>query len=135
MPGQDGGGFGSPDECLNLQMRTAGCRTMVCGHLRKRRRAEEPSAWMLFGMLDTSKGKEEWNAKRMLPDSDAASSIIVSEPARKLKVKKESKTDWDTPAGKFATDGKVKICLQLLLEWLPAAETNYYVAHVHAGNP
>jgi hypothetical protein len=58
MPGQeDGSGFGSPDECLNMHMmRTAGCRMMV--HLRKRRRAEKPSAWMLFGMLHISKREE-----------------------------------------------------------------------------
>jgi len=47
MPGQENGsGFGSsPDECLNMQMmrNTAGCRMMVRGHLRKRKRAEEPS--------------------------------------------------------------------------------------------
>jgi hypothetical protein len=41
----------------------------------------------------------------MLPDNRAASSIIMSESARKFKVKKKCKTDWDTPAGKFATDG------------------------------
>jgi hypothetical protein len=45
-------------------------------------------------------------ALQMLPDSRAASSIIVGESTRELKVKKESKTDWNTPAGNMQLMGK-----------------------------
>jgi hypothetical protein len=71
----------------------------------------------------------------MLPDSRAASNIIVGKSARKLKVKKESKTDWDTPAGKFATDGRAKIHLQLLQFLSPIAETNYVWCMFMLENP
>ena len=70
----------------------------------------------------------------MLPNSRAASSIIVGESARKLKVKKESKTDCDTPAETFAPKWKVKMHRQLL-ELLPAAETNYVRHMFMLANP
>jgi hypothetical protein len=62
MPGQENGsGFGSsPDECLNMQMMrtTAGCIMMVRGHLRKRKRDEEPSAWMYLECCTLQKGRK-----------------------------------------------------------------------------
>lgn len=62
---------------------------------------------MLLGMLCMSKGERKQSAKKMALNSGATTSIIVHEFTKELKVKQEPNTDWDTPAGKFATRDKV----------------------------
>ena len=68
---------------------------------------------ILFGEINTSLGKDNYNHVKILLDSGASSDIICQKFVKKLRQKDSLQTEWNTIAGKFITDKQCNVTFKL----------------------
>ena len=96
---------------------------LLKGHAIKKQKLDQMCP-IMFGEINTRRGKPKPESARILFDSGASSTIIHKEIVNKLCIKDVTPTEWTTAAGKMQTHQKTKVQFKLnefddnkIIEW------------------